>query len=294
MGDIEDYLDFEGIELGEIPPRSGIFAGIADVDSELATRLLRYNTHNRPFINSTYNELFKMMTNGEWELNGEPIIFDDGPTLLNGQHRLSAVRDAEGGKSYPMLVVYGITREAQFTMDAGARRAAHAQLHLLGIEANATTAAVIRLYLRWVENKLFGDLVKNAGNIVSTNDVKAWGSRNREGVATIMELESRKYLIGSVPASVQLTVAYRFHLIDPEAADAFFTSLKNLTGLASGSPIAALRNRLDHLKDIRTPPREYIAYYVMAWNFYRRGQAVSKLQAPPGRLWTPKNFPEPI
>ena len=97
-----------------------------------------------------------------------------------------------------------------------------------------------------------------------------------------------------VRPSVTLAVMLHLRQIDGEAQREFAELLYTGAGLEVGSPILALRERLDRIREhrIKTPDREYIAFIVTAWNAWREGRRLVKLQRPRSGTWTRENFPE--
>lgn len=60
------------------------------------------------------------MTNGEWKVNGETIVFDSKGMLIDGHTRLAAV--IQSGKSIISVIIRGVDPDAVFTMDQGKSR----------------------------------------------------------------------------------------------------------------------------------------------------------------------------
>lgn len=61
------------------------------ITPEIAKRVLNLNKSNRPLNKKTVEYYAKQMANGQWTLSGQTISMSDRNTLLDGQHRLSAV-----------------------------------------------------------------------------------------------------------------------------------------------------------------------------------------------------------
>lgn len=289
-----ETLEFEGMDLTEIPPYCGVFACIASIDKPLAEILLKYNTRNRTLSEAKALNIARAMQNGSWQFNGEAIKFDRGGVLNDGQHRLYAIANILEGGSYPSLILYGLTSESQLTMDQGAKRGAHEQLALTGANVDSTITAAIRILIRWQEGLLFGDQVRNGK--IGTDDIVAWHERHPVGVEVLRDLGARGYRrILSVPPSISLAVAYRLQEIDQEWAAEFFNGLLTPVGLTEGSPILALRGRLERigLMKEKVSERDYIAYLILAWNAFRELRKITKVQGPKGGAWTRETFPEP-
>ena len=81
--------------------------------------------------------------NGDWLLNGEPIIFNENGELTNGQHRLSAIISAD--QAIPCLVV---RNEPDFSTlhDRGASRTTKDTLAANGYRANREAYLIPALF----------------------------------------------------------------------------------------------------------------------------------------------------
>ncbi|QIS10632.1 hypothetical protein [Nocardia arthritidis] len=286
-------MEFEGMKLAEIPPYVGVYAGIVDIDTDLARRLLKHNTHNRAIRPGKVAELVRVLGAGQWQFNGEAVKFDRDGTMRDGQHRCAAITELDSPTSFPTLVVYGLDAQSQETMDQGTKRQAYEQLTIAGIESDKTVAAAVRVLIRWREGLLFGDH-KQAD--VTTSDIVAWAKANPGGMERFRELTARGYRrISGCPPSVSLAVAYRFAEIDTEWGYEFFDNLLKPFGLPEGSPVWALRSRLEQIvkRRQRVGDRNMIAYFVSAWNGFRDCRSMSFIPGPKGGIWTIENFPEP-
>ncbi|MEC3952876.1 hypothetical protein VMT65_07530 [Nocardia sp. CDC153] len=286
-------MEFENIPLVEIPPYTGIYSGIAELDGYLALRLLEHNIGNRTLRAGKVAELVRVLHGGQWQFNGEAIKFDRHGTMRDGQHRCAAIVEADPAVPVPALIVFGLEPEAQETMDQGMKRQAFEQLTIAGIDSDKTLAAAVRVLIRWNEGLLFIDH-KIAD--VTTGDVVAWAKANPDGFDMLRELSARGYrrITGCAP-SVALAIAYRLAQIDPECAYVFFDSLLKPVGVPDGSPVWALRSRLEQIVKTRqrVPDRNMIGYFISAWNGFREGRAMAKISGPKGGVWTVATFPEP-
>ncbi|MEG8184274.1 hypothetical protein GZH49_38110 [Nocardia terpenica] len=266
---------------------------IVAVDAALARKWLQRNHNNRPIRQARVQQYYDDMVSGRWRCNGEAIKFTADGGLLDGQHRLTAIARTNGF-SFPMLVVRGLDPDSQVTMDQGAKRTAGDQLTLSGICGHSTTmvAAALRVYLIWMEGDLFKDTT-HASAAVSTTKVVEFAHAYPQTVATAERFTTVAARLKCRPA-VACAVAIRLTEIDTDAAGEFVHLWDCGAGLAEGSPILALRERLDLIRStrIRTSDRDQIGFIVTAWNHWRRGKQVSKLQRPRGG-WTATNFPEP-
>lgn len=98
-----------------------------DISPELAARILESNYDGNRNVNARFvNTLAKDMESGRFvSQNGQTITITDGGTLLDGQHRLSAI--VQSGVTLPFLVciIPDDKAESAFrTMDSGVARKA--------------------------------------------------------------------------------------------------------------------------------------------------------------------------
>lgn len=126
---------------------NGIAGRVETITPEKATEALKKNDINRPMRTRTVSRFATDMVTGDWELNGEPIIFAEDGTLLDGQHRLRAVIAAE--VPVQMLVVRGIPKEAFESLGQGRPRNLRDVLAIKGEENSDVLATAARLVAWW-------------------------------------------------------------------------------------------------------------------------------------------------
>ena len=94
---------------------------VEEITPELAAAWVEKNLkNNRPLSPSRADKLAADITNGDWILNGQAIIFDEDGALVNGQHRLEAC--IRSGKPITSVAVRGVDRLAFLSIDTGQSR----------------------------------------------------------------------------------------------------------------------------------------------------------------------------
>lgn len=253
-------------------PGSKVRAEVVRVTPQIAGDWLNRNTRNRPLRPGRVEQLAAVITRGEWELNGDAIRWnEDGTALLDGQHRLWAVVEAD--EPIDTLVVYGIATVAQETMDMGARRNLKDVLALRGIRDAAKLAATLSLMWRWQEGYI---------RMPSAKPSPAQAVTLYEACPGLLEVvrESQRWAKHfRMSSAVSAAAQYRFSTIDQDAADVFFEKLGSGVGLDEGSPILALRQWLirqsgNTVAGSRANSVMTLAIMVKAWNAYREGRHV--------------------
>ena len=95
-------------------------AQLFDVTPELAARWLEHNTRNRKLRQSVVNRYAADMKAGRWMVTGDAIAFDRNGAIINGQHRLWAVLEAN--ITVQMLVVFDLEPDTVAVLDDHLKR----------------------------------------------------------------------------------------------------------------------------------------------------------------------------
>jgi len=90
------------------------------VTPAVAAEWLKRNTHNRRIRPSVVERYVAEIKAGEWRPTPGGVGFDETGTLIDGQHRLSAI--VQAGIPAPLLVVTGFATAAQEKCDRHTRR----------------------------------------------------------------------------------------------------------------------------------------------------------------------------
>lgn len=109
-----------------------------------AAHLLERNTHNRPIKPRYVDWLAQQMADGKWVYNGETIIIGVDGTLIDGQHRLSAV--VKSGCTIESEVIEGVDPATFHTIDSGTRRTAGDAFYVYGVKEYICSASVTSFY----------------------------------------------------------------------------------------------------------------------------------------------------
>jgi hypothetical protein len=113
------------------------------ITPEKAKAYLAANTRNRSLNAATVARYKRLIERGEFFHGVACISFDTTGTLIDGQHRLSAVVAA--GQPVKMIVVRGMDPAAQAAIDTGRKRSASDWLGILGHKNTRVLAATVRL-----------------------------------------------------------------------------------------------------------------------------------------------------
>jgi hypothetical protein len=94
----------------------------------LVDSLLALNTNNRSIKSSVVDRYMRDIKAGKWVLTNQGIGVSDTNVLIDGQHRLEAIKKC-GYPSVPLLIVYGLDESSQMVVDQQAKRTARDCLH---------------------------------------------------------------------------------------------------------------------------------------------------------------------
>src|SRR5262249_11991989 len=109
---------------------------------EKAAQYLQRNTGNRPLSARTVREFAQAMRRGEWRITHQGIAFDTSGALVDGQHRLAAIIEAD----VPVqITVFTEVPEGAFdVLDTGKRRNGADVLAIEGEKSAVMLAAMVR------------------------------------------------------------------------------------------------------------------------------------------------------
>lgn len=244
------------------------------VTPEQALEWLTHNDNNRSISKKHVALLAGMMSRNEYHFVGDPIRFDVDGRLLDGQHRLNAIIESE--TSHKMIVVSGLTPDSQVYMDAGRKRSPGDQMTVaLGIRNGNQAAAIVRNYIMWRD----GVFLSNT-RTVGIPEIVNWAEAN-EDLLVDATTRARRIASVKVPTSVAVSGAVYLaaHKVNPEDAETFWDRLADGVDLEANNPILTLRNGIiRRAKRDRWTRVEEWAYYVRAWNTWRKGGTLERLQ----------------
>lgn len=247
-----------------------------DVTPELAEEWLGKNTKNRRTKQAKIGQFVRSMERGEWRMTGEAIKFDVFGNLLDGQNRLTAL--IESGKTIRFCVMRGLLPEAQDVMDTGAARTVGDQLTIHG-HTNATTlGAAASILVLWSTGRINEATARNKS--ASHAEVIEFVRAHPLLADATAEANRYKNIIKCRPAAVAACY-YLMVELDADDASEFLHRVADGANLPIGSPILALRNKLQALADenTRVPLPVYCSLILRAWNAWRAGTEMSKLPA---------------
>jgi hypothetical protein len=261
-----------------------------EITPAMATALLDANSHNRRLREAVADGYARDMTADRWDVNGETIKVCADGRLIDGQHRLEAIELT--GIPAVCLLVTGLPIEAQKTTDIGARRSYADTLRWQDVKNGDAVSAILRRVTLWKA----GYRTKTGSYKVTDPEMDATFAAV-PGVVEAADFGVAHAKGAGVPPA-QLGFAYWLLAgIDAEAATWFMQRIADGAGLQLGHPALVFRDRLRREREAlrgrgSLSPDLVLALLIKAWNSYRAGDTITKLQLPPGGL-TAEAFPTP-
>jgi hypothetical protein len=259
------------------PPRlrQNVAAEVETITPAKARAMLEANTRNRKIRPRLVSSYARDIERGAWELTGESIKIATNGDLLDGQHRLLGV--VEANTSARFLVVRGVAPESQRVMDSGARRQVHDQLDINGFSNTRVIAAAARLAL-----------TEPGAGFVAVGKDQPTHSEILEFIDCFSEelqqagKAASHYSSLPIPPSVTVLAWMQFVQIDAAAAHSFFEDMKQQRLTGEGDPRLALVKRLQGAgwrgsQKQRIPQRQALSLVFRAWNAWRTGQSIRSL-----------------
>lgn len=262
---------------------------IETITPEIAEKMLQANVGNR---DPKREAIAKAIQNGEWTLNGATIVFDENGNLTDGQNRLRACITAN--KPIDTIVVRGIPRTAQITMDVGVKRQLNDYLKMAGYKNCNIVGGVGTMLYRADSYGLEGsftlptigkDTIKTLFEYINEN----YDERIEPLVSPCKSVQ-RLY-----PGIMNGTTGVLFDVFRRAGEDNFTVFVQQLTNRrAACMSVRLLQNQLRKNSDSKQgkmPQKMVAALIIKTWNAYIRGDDIKTLRFTQGGAH-PENFPE--
>jgi len=232
---------------------------IETISPTIAARYLQRNNGNRQLITAHVNALARDMRLGRWMLSPQPICFAEGGGLLNGQHRLKAVIEADVSIEIP--VVRNLPDAASDTYDLHATRSTVAANLPAGFGDTALVNAMANLL--WRREIAPASLTRAKASAEELREIIVAHPRLIE----LRTLARRAVELGR--ASVLGYSAYVIERENTELSKPFLDGLFGVGPAAVGSSVATLRRRLLRMRMNRANQDEQLSAILETWSLVR-------------------------
>lgn len=202
----------------------------AVMTKDLVDDLLSLNTRNRNLLPDTVDFYRRAIEAGHWVVTGEGISVSASGFLINGQHRLHALR-AAGYPPITMLLVLGLTDEALGAVDTGKNRSARDYLQLMfDVKVSNFVAALLRTSMTASRSFTPGKFLPQE----YAQNLEELGP----SIARLLEIEG----LGRMPAAVVAPLVDAHHKGYQEETLTFAQALASGEMLERDNPALVLRN----------------------------------------------------
>jgi hypothetical protein len=275
------------------PAVKGIEVRLIDMTPDIAEDLLDENLFNRKVRVRAIDELVEALRLGDWQFNGDPVRIADSGRLLDGQHRLMAI--VEANVTVPVVLITGIPDKAQMTMDAGVKRTYADHLQLNGETQPNSLGAIIASYRNYAANHGKVNWTGTGGRRASIAQLDRFFAEH-QGLREADHIAGNLYQKLRVSRPAIGIAYYVMQGLNPEDCDFFWERVANGDQLSNDDttqPILKLREYLlnkhayDHRKLIPT-----LCAIFKTWNAYREGRPLNNAVPKLGGA-KPERFPWP-
>lgn len=175
-----------------------MYAQVINVTPQIAEKWLEKNTNNRSLSVHRVSAYANAMKNGDWELNGQTIVFDTDGTLKDGQHRLAAVK--KSGATVPMLVVFDSDKNA-YVFDRGRNRNVSDCLKINGLDKTISSNTV-------VGTAKLSMYITTGNSVFSEAEVNRWILENEDAIRSVYTAVWNSNQSGSTRISVRTSANF--------------------------------------------------------------------------------------
>jgi hypothetical protein len=256
-----------------------------------ATEWLEANTSNRPLSRAVVRSFAEAMRRGEWQVTHQGIAFDTTGVLVDGQHRLAAIIEADRPVE---LTVFTDVAEGSFdVLDIGKRRTAADVLAIEGEKNSIMLAAMVRIV--W--------LYRNRPDLNWTGGAAAVS--NHQVVHTLNEHPKLREFLGlgeqiaAATGMIKSAAGAASYLVEQATRrtdlTAWYEGIIDGAGLRKADPRLQLRRVMFTMARShagqplrRRDTREHVALYLKAFNAWHTDQPLPQLR------FTPRDAMPPI
>ena len=138
---------------------------------KMADGFLERNVDNREVNQKNVDYLVEEILNGDWEANGQPLIFDVNSNLANGQNRCLAI--VKGKTDVPVYIIEGVAEKARDTMDQHQIRSLGQVMDMDKITKKGTGRPMVAILKAVVAYDTLGFITDHLGKRYSPRSAKA-------------------------------------------------------------------------------------------------------------------------
>lgn len=204
---------------------------VVDISPAMAQQWLEKNLDNRKISQSSVEAFAKVMKAGGWQVNNQAIAFDTDGNLIDGQHRLWAI--VEANISVRISVAHNVSKDAIKTIDRGRTRSISEVLRRDGEVPSPKRVSA------WCNGER--QLLTNSAGKGSVEDTENYYAKNRKAIDFALEVLPDKAPFK--PAMIGCAVVFAYKK-NASTVDAFIRKMVDGTGLEKDSPVFIAREMI--------------------------------------------------
>jgi hypothetical protein len=248
-----------------------------------AAEMLAANTSNRPLSRSTVRAFAEAMRRGDWLVTHQGIAFDTRGVLVDGQHRLAAVVEAD--VAVEMAVFTDVEPDTFDVLDTGKRRNAADVLAIEGEKSSTLLAAMVRTVWQY-ENRPDASWSGGAAAVTNHQIVQTLEAhlKIREFIAVGERIATETGMIKSAAGAAAYLVEQANKGRKTRLAE-WHEGVIDGAGLGKNDPrlvfrrtMFAMARKQAGVVQRRRDTREHVALYLKAFNAWAAGETITQLR----------------
>ncbi|MGH8220331.1 MAG: hypothetical protein ACREUT_17480 [Steroidobacteraceae bacterium] len=265
---------------------SNLSVSVELITPQLAHELLEasQSLRNREIKGDHVHALAAAMRESRFHTNGESIVIDEEGRVLDGQHRLLAIIEAQ--VTVELIVVRGVPPSVIDSIDTGRGRSAADVIHMAGFRRAPRLASAARDLYFFLRGTFTGG--PSGSRSDGTRDVSPSNEQIHELIQRTPDLVSAVDQASDAYPNVckwvegGRTAFWFFALsnISRDNAAEFFGSLESGANLPESHPVLLLRQALIENASSRRkrPKSDLAAFTIKAWNAFHSGATFKMLK----------------
>jgi len=237
-----------------------------------AAAILTANKSNRRIKERHVSFLVSEILEGRWHSNtGESIKIATDGTLIDGQHRLSAI--VKSNKALNILVCRDMDKEVFSVIDTGISRDAKDVFKMSNVKNEIGVTASLKKYIDFKN----GHSTSKGSAKISNQNLLDFYNKNEKYYQSVWNESQKNYNAFAKIISTSTICAFSllFNDISKKDSEDFFNQL--CSGINITNPtIFVLRTRLMKNKMSASKLRDSVvnAYIIKSWNAFRKGSEI--------------------
>lgn len=254
---------------------------VQSISPAKAAELMEANTANRPLSRSVVSSFAEAMRRGDWKVTHQGIAIDTNGVLVDGQHRLAAIVEAD--VPVEMTVFTDVPADTFDVLDTGKKRNAADVLAIEGEKSTLQLASMVRTV--WLYDNR-PDLSWAGGSASVTNsqilETLEANPKIRDYVSTGEQLAHEIGMIKSAAGAASFLVS---RSNSAKKLQPWFDGLIDGAGLNRSDARLKFRNLMLNMARRqagevrrRRDTREHVGLYLTAFNAWADKENVSRLR----------------